>query len=27
MGVSADEAAAYEAVLGHVSGIDACAGV
>eukprot|EP01046_Picozoa_sp_COSAG06_P080553 COSAG06_NODE_27822_length_585_cov_6.876543_1_plen_195_part_11 len=25
-GVNADEAAAYEAVLGHVSGMDACAG-
>eukprot|EP01046_Picozoa_sp_COSAG06_P055401 COSAG06_NODE_10174_length_1735_cov_2.826406_4_plen_305_part_01 len=25
-GVSADEAAAYDAVLGHVSGMDACAG-
>eukprot|EP01043_Picozoa_sp_COSAG02_P059552 COSAG02_NODE_7613_length_2933_cov_40.392378_1_plen_974_part_01 len=25
--VNADEAAAYEAVLGHVSGMDACAGV
>eukprot|EP01046_Picozoa_sp_COSAG06_P038135 COSAG06_NODE_4376_length_4316_cov_699.869101_1_plen_1195_part_10 len=25
-GVDADEAAAYEAVLGHVSGLDACAG-
>eukprot|EP01046_Picozoa_sp_COSAG06_P045745 COSAG06_NODE_6372_length_2961_cov_127.651992_1_plen_781_part_10 len=26
-GVDADEAAAYEAVLGHLSGLDACAGV
>eukprot|EP01046_Picozoa_sp_COSAG06_P021539 COSAG06_NODE_1624_length_8892_cov_3872.704424_2_plen_1157_part_00 len=26
-GVDADEAAAYEAVLGHLSGMDACAGV
>eukprot|EP01046_Picozoa_sp_COSAG06_P105598 COSAG06_NODE_51847_length_309_cov_1.119048_1_plen_103_part_11 len=25
-GVDADEAAAYEAVLGHMSGLDACAG-